>query len=46
MGLNFNYHQSQTLLSEEKKEGLKILSINTREELDEFEHHNIEMAIS
>lgn len=46
MGLNFNYNQAQTLLSEEDKEGLKILSISTREELDEFEQHNIEMAIS
>lgn len=32
-------------MSEEEKEGLKISSITTREELDEFEQLNIEKAI-
>ena len=45
MGLNLNYNRSQTPLNDEEKDGLKILSINTREELDEFEHNNIETAI-
>ena len=35
----------QTPLHEEEKEGLKISSITTREELDEFEQLNIEQAI-
>jgi Fic-DOC domain mobile mystery protein B len=45
MGLEINYLDGQTPLSEEELEGLKILSITTREELDEFEQLNIEKAI-
>jgi Fic-DOC domain mobile mystery protein B len=45
MGLKFNYIQGQTALDEEEKEGLLILSITTREELNEFEQQNIEKAI-
>ena len=45
MGLNFNYIDGQTPLSEDEQEGLKISSITTREELDEFEQLNIEKAI-
>lgn len=45
MGLNINYIEGQTPLSENEQEGLKISSITTREELDEFEQLNIEKAI-
>lgn len=45
MGLVINYLDGQTPLSEEELEGLKITSITTREELDEFEQLNIEKAI-
>ena len=45
MGLNINYIEGQTPLSEDEQVGLKISSITTREELDEFEQHNIEKAI-
>ncbi|MCX6233101.1 MAG: mobile mystery protein B [Bacteroidetes bacterium] len=45
MGLDFTYIEGQSPLDEEEKEGLKIKSISTRGELDEFEQHNIEKAI-
>jgi Fic-DOC domain mobile mystery protein B len=45
MGLDINYLDGQTPLSEEELDGLKIQSISTREELDEFEQFNIEKAI-
>lgn len=45
MGLEFNYIDGQTPLSEEEKEGIKIKSITTRGELDELEQLNIEKAI-
>lgn len=45
MGLDFNYKDGQTPLEEEEKEGLKIKSITTQEELDEFEQLNIEKAV-
>ena len=45
MGLTIEYIDGQTPLSEEEKDGLKIPSITTREELDEFEQLNIEKAI-
>jgi len=45
MGLNIEYIDGQTPLNEEEKEGLRISSITTREELDEFEQLNIEKAI-
>jgi Fic-DOC domain mobile mystery protein B len=45
MGLEVLYIDGQTPLSEEEKEGLKISSITTRTELDEFEQLNIEKAI-
>jgi len=45
MGLTIQYIDGQTPLSEEEKDGLKIHSITTREELDEFEQLNIEKAI-
>ncbi len=45
MGLKISYIDGQTPLSEEEQDGLKIQSITTREELDEFEQLNIEKAI-
>ena len=45
MGLNFNYADGQTPLDEEEKLGLKIKSITTQNELDEFEQLNIEKAV-
>lgn len=45
MGLELNYINGQTPISEEEKEGLLIKTISTREELDEFEQQNIESAI-
>jgi Fic-DOC domain mobile mystery protein B len=46
MGLMLDYKTGQTPLDEEEKEGLKIKSIATREELNEFEQKNIEDALS
>ncbi len=37
MGLNLKYADGQTPLDEDEKEGLKIKSITTQRELDEFE---------
>ncbi|MCK0158552.1 mobile mystery protein B [Cellulophaga sp. F20128] len=45
MGLKFDYKHGQTPLDEEEKEGLKIKSITTQGELDEFEQLNIEKAV-
>lgn len=45
MGLEFDYKGGQTPLDEEEKEGLKIKSITTQGELDEFEQLNIEKAV-
>ena len=45
MGLDFEYIKGQTPLEEEEKEELKIKTIATRGELDEFEQANIEKAI-
>lgn len=45
MGLNLQYTNGQTPLSEEEKEGLKIKSITSHKELDEFEQLNIEKAV-
>jgi Fic-DOC domain mobile mystery protein B len=45
MGLTIEYIDGQTPLNEEEKDGLRIPSITTREELDEFEQLNIEKAI-
>jgi Fic-DOC domain mobile mystery protein B len=44
MGLSFDYQIGQTPLSEEEKEGLKVGSITTRQDLDEFEQQNIDKA--
>ncbi len=45
MGLNLDYTNGQTPLDEEEKEGLLILTVTNRGELDEFEQQNIEEAI-
>lgn len=45
MGLELDYKTGQTPLNEEEKEGLKIKSITTQGELDEFEQLNIEKAV-
>ncbi len=45
MGLELHYSDGQTPLDEEEKEGLKIKSITTQGELDQFEQLNIESAI-
>lgn len=45
MGLEIEYSPGQTPLEEEEKEGLKILTITTKGELDEFEQKNIEEAV-
>ncbi|MCM4153944.1 mobile mystery protein B [Arenibacter sp. N53] len=45
MGLELKYDDGQTPLDEEEKEGIKIKSITTQEELDEFEQLNIEKAV-
>jgi hypothetical protein len=42
MGLELDYKNGQTPLDEDEKEGLKIKSITTQRELDEFEQLNIE----
>lgn len=45
MGLIIEYGDGQTPIDEDEKEGLRIKSISTRSELDEFEQLNIEEAI-
>lgn len=45
MGLNLDYVEGQSVLTEEEREGLKITTISTHQELDEFEQRNIEEAI-
>ncbi len=45
MGFEIKYNDGQTPLDENEKEGLKIESITTQGELDEFEQLNIEKAV-
>jgi Fic-DOC domain mobile mystery protein B len=45
MGLAPKYHDGQTPLNEDEKKDLKIKSITTQKELDEFEQLNIEKAV-
>ena len=45
MGLELQYDEGQTPLSEEEKEGLLLKTITTQSELDEQEQLNIEKAI-
>ena len=46
MGLELNYENGQTPISEEEKEGLLIKTISTKGELDEFEQKNNEDAVA
>ena len=46
MGLELEYIEGQTPIDEDEKEGLRIRTISTRGELDEFEQKNIEKAIA
>ena len=45
MGLNLEYSDGQTPLSEDEKDGLLIPTITTRGDLDEFEQFGVENAI-
>ena len=45
MELGLEYISGQTAIDEDEKQGLRIPTITTRTELDEFEHQNIENAI-
>jgi len=45
LGLDIEYINGQTPLDEDEKEGLKIITITTRGEQDEFEQQNNEKAI-
>lgn len=45
MGLEYRYIDGQTPLNEDEREALKIKSITTQAELDEFEQLNIEKAV-
>ena len=44
MGLEIEYIDGQTPINEEEKAGLKIKSISTQGELDDFEQINIDKA--
>lgn len=45
MGLDLEYIDGQTPIDEDEKEGLRIETISTKGELDEFEQQNIEEAM-
>ena len=45
MGLDLEYIDGQTPIGEDEKEGLRIETISTKAELDEFEQLNIEEAM-
>ena len=45
MGFGFEYIGGQIPMEEDEKEGLKIQTISTRGELDDFEQDNIETAL-
>lgn len=45
MGLGLEYQEGQTPIDEEEKEGLRIKTISTKSELDEFEQLNNEEAL-
>ncbi|OGU69716.1 MAG: hypothetical protein A3H45_09060 [Ignavibacteria bacterium RIFCSPLOWO2_02_FULL_55_14] len=46
MGLDDAADPGQTLLEDEERDDLKIPTISTRGELDEFEHLNIQRAVA
>jgi len=45
MGLTLKYVEGQTPINEEEKDGLKIKSVTSQEELNELEQLNIEKAV-
>ena len=45
MGFEIKYDEGQTPIDENEKQDLKIKSITTQGELDEFEQLNIEKAV-
>jgi Fic-DOC domain mobile mystery protein B len=45
MGLNLSYDYGQTPISEEEIDDLRIKTVSTKSELDEFEQKNIEIAV-
>lgn len=45
MGLELEYNDGQTPIEEAEKEGLKITTITSHKELDEYEQLNIEKAV-
>jgi len=45
MGLKLEYIEDQTPIDDDEKGGLKIRTISTRGELDEFEQANIQQAV-
>lgn len=45
MGLELEYNNGQTELEEQEKEGLKIKTITSHKELDEYEQLSIERAV-
>ncbi len=45
MGLSLQYEYGQTPLEEEELEGIRIATISTKAELDEWEQQNIEEAL-
>lgn len=45
MGLNLSYQYGQTELEPEEIDGLKVLAISSKAELDELEQQNIEEAL-
>ncbi len=44
MGLNLKYQDEQTTLEKEEREGLRISTISSHTELDEYEQLNIQIA--
>lgn len=44
--MTLDYLYGETPLEEEEKEGLKIASVSTKAELDEFEQKNVEEAVA
>jgi Fic-DOC domain mobile mystery protein B len=46
VGMKLEYSEGQTPIDENEKDGLKIKSISTMEELDQFEQQNIEEAVA
>lgn len=45
MGLNLSYSEGQTPLNDEERDGLRILTVTTIDDLNEYEQKNIEGAM-